>query len=105
MTGRPIGAAEAMLLSARHLRDLGLSLSLNTRCAYSWSRVLPFRMMLNERPQLAGVELGRLVTRLRCRETCRRSPIRVSLVHMVEQSYAAAKMNGTPAREIVLVGE
>jgi hypothetical protein len=99
---RPATAIKALALPAAHYRDLNLSIDVRCRCCHS--RCLPFRMMLIEQPHLAAVPLGRILVRLRCQGTCRQPPIRVALVHVVEQSYAAAYNSRSSAWELVLVG-
>jgi hypothetical protein len=55
---RPTTPTEALACTPSTLADLGLSLEI--RCACSWSQVPPFRLMVRERPHLAHVPLGQI---------------------------------------------
>ena len=101
---RPRTPADALEYPAAWLRDLHLSLDL--RCACTWSIQPSLRLMLTRHPSLATEPLGRILLRLRCQRTCRQPPTRVALLHADEHAARAGNGRGGPAAwELVLVGE
>ncbi len=101
---RPQTTSDALFVTASDCAALGLSLDL--RCACSYSRQVPFRMMVRDHPHLARVPLGRIMLRLRCSGRCRQPPVRVVLLDIVEHAAHAGNAQSTPLPwQLVLVGE
>lgn len=93
-----------LLFTAADCAAVGLSLDL--RCACSFSRVIPFRMMVRDNPCLAKASLERILPRLRCSKRCRQPPSRAVLLNAVEHASHAGSARTSPLSwHQVLIGD